>query len=87
MGAQRNAPHMAGVDLMANPNPIRNHGQIDRRYSIAREFTGHEKPQWVARFDGEFIAASGFYSSALARAVGHNAIRKGAPVIVGQPFS
>jgi hypothetical protein len=56
----------------------------DRRYTVTKEFTGHAKPQWVVRFCGEWVASSPFYSSAVVRAVGHNAERMGAPVIVAK---
>jgi hypothetical protein len=69
-----------------NPNPIsHDNGAIDLRYRISPEYCGHEKPRYVARFCDEFIASSAFYSSALMLAIGHNARRKGALVIVEIP--
>jgi hypothetical protein len=41
----------------------------DERYSVAREWTGHKKPQWVVRFCGQWIDSSAFYSSAVVKAV------------------
>jgi hypothetical protein len=59
-------------------NPIK-----DKRYTITNEFTGHisGKPVFVARFCGEWIGSSQFYSSALMKVVGHKAMREGALVI------
>lgn len=70
-----------------NPHPVTQNGAPDRRYRIGHEFTGHEsgKAQFVVRFCGEFVASSSFYSSAAARAVGHNALRLGAVPIMGIP--
>ena len=53
----------------------------DPRYTITKEWTGKEKPQFVVRFCDEWICSSPFYSSAVARAVGHNAERRGALII------
>ena len=50
---------------MSKQHPIHN----DDRYSIQQEYTGAAKPQWVARFCGEWIGASQFYGSALAAEV------------------
>ena len=49
----------------------------DSRYTITKEYTGHEsgKPQFVIRFCGEWVGSSQFYTSAVVRAVGHNAER------------
>jgi hypothetical protein len=58
-------------------HPIAN----DRRYSIALEYCGHEKPLYVLRFCGEFIASSISRSSMAMRAAGHNRIRLGAVAI------
>ena len=59
--------------------PIRN----DRRYTLRQEYTGHisAKPQWVARFCGEWIGSSSFRASAAMLAVGHDAVRRGAPIV------
>jgi hypothetical protein len=68
---------------MTKENPIRHDdGNADTRYSIRKEYTGHATPQWVARFCGEWIGSSQFYSSALMFASGHNARRNGALTIV-----
>ncbi len=57
------------------------HLKSDKRYSITREWTGREKPQWVVRFCGEFVSSHAFHSAALMRAVGESSIRRGAQVI------
>ena len=56
----------------------------DPRYTITKEWTGKEKPQFVVRFCDEWICSSSFYSSAVLRAVGHNAERRGALVFTAQ---
>lgn len=68
---------------MSKQNPIRHDdGKTDSRYSIRQEFTGHAQgKQWVARFCGDWIGSSKFYSSALMLAAGHDARRKGARVL------
>lgn len=53
----------------------------DSRYTIDKEFTGAPKPQFVARFCGDWIGASAFYSSALALLAGEQARRNGALII------
>jgi len=59
----------------------------DRRYTVAREYTGHisGKPVWVARFEGGWIASSPFYTTAAGRAIGAHAVANGAQVVTGQP--
>lgn len=57
-------------------------GKRDERYEISREFCGYAQAQYVLRFCGEFIISSPFYSSVVVRAVGHNAMRRGARPIV-----
>jgi hypothetical protein len=47
----------------------------DERYSLTKEFTGHEKPQWVVRFCGQWVDSSAFYSSAVVKAVVTKAAR------------
>jgi hypothetical protein len=47
----------------------------DERYSLTKEFTGHEKPQWVVRFCGQWVDSSAFYSSAVVKAVVSKATR------------
>jgi hypothetical protein len=47
----------------------------DNRYSVTKEFTGHEKPQWVVRFCGQWVDSSAFYSSAVVKAVVSKAAR------------
>ena len=56
----------------------------DPRYTISKEWTGKEKPQFVVRFCDEWICSSSFYSSAVIRAVGHTAERRGALTITAQ---
>ena len=52
----------------------------DHRYTINKEYTGHPsaKPQFVIRFCGDWVGSSQFYNSAVVRAVGHSAERRGA---------
>jgi hypothetical protein len=47
----------------------------DERYSVTKEFTGHEKPQWVVRFCGQWVDSSAFYTSAVVKAVVTKAAR------------
>jgi hypothetical protein len=47
----------------------------DQRYSVAREYTGHVKPQWVVRFCGQWVDSSAFYTSAVVKAVVSKAAR------------
>lgn len=56
----------------------------DRRYEIKPEFCGYEKPRYVLRFCGEFIASSISRASLAVRAVGHNAVRMGAVIVEEQ---
>ena len=53
----------------------------DRRFTISREWIGKEKPYFVARFCGEWIGASAFYTSAAMLAIGESARRRGALLI------
>lgn len=57
-------------------------GKPDFRYTITREWCGEPEPRFVARFCGEWIGQSKFYTSAVMLAVGHNSRRMGNPVIV-----
>ena len=57
--------------------PLKN----ESRYSITQEFCGDVSPRYVLRFCGDFVAASAFLSSLVTRAVGHNHVRLGYPVI------
>lgn len=59
-------------------------GKPDRRYSVALEYCGHEKPMWVARFAGEFLSSSAFKGSAQMLALGHDCRRRGALVFTEQ---
>lgn len=56
-------------------------GKPDTRYTVEREHTGADRPHWVARFCGERIGSSISYSSAVAKAAGHDAARRGALVV------
>jgi hypothetical protein len=69
---------------MKNHPVTHENGGVDTRYSVEKEFTGRAKPQFVARFCGEFIGSSGFYNSAVVRCIGHNSARKGNLVVVEQ---
>lgn len=42
---------------MTTQRPRRDDGQIDRRYTVNKEHTGAPQPQYVARFNGQFLAA------------------------------
>lgn len=55
--------------------PRHRDGTIDRRYSIAREFCGHKKPQWVARFCGDWLGCAPRRLAALATARNHQMSR------------
>lgn len=58
----------------------------DKRYRIAKEFCGYDRPRFVLRFCGEFIESSQFYIPLVGRAVGHNAMRNGsAPIAEKKP--
>lgn len=59
-------------------------GSTDKRYSIAQEFCGHEKPRFVLRYCGEFVAQSISRSAMVMRAVGHRCEAMGATVITAQ---
>lgn len=50
----------------------------DQRYTITREWTGRERPQWVVRFCDEWISAFDYKSSAMIRATCLSAQRRGA---------
>jgi hypothetical protein len=47
----------------------------DERYSLTKGYTGHEKPQWVVRFCGQWVDSSAFYTSAVVKAVVSKAAR------------
>lgn len=53
----------------------------DHRYTVEKEFCGHPAPQFIARFCNEWIGQSQFYSSAALLAIGHDANRRGLPII------
>ena len=56
----------------------------DPGYTITREYCGQPEQRYVVRLCGEWISHHLTYSGAVVRAVGHNAIRKGSPVITEQ---
>ena len=58
--------------------------QSDSRYTVAREFCGHDKPRFVARWCGDFIASRSDYPAAVLCCVTHKAARNGYPVIIEQ---
>jgi len=58
--------------------------KIDSRYTVGKEWTGHEAPQFVARFCGEWIGASKFYLSAVVMVTGHAAGRRCRLVVTAQ---
>lgn len=62
-------------------------GATDKRYSIAQEFCGHEKPRFVLRYCGEFVAQSISRSAMVMRALRLAPMPYGAPVIVAQEGS
>lgn len=50
----------------------------DKRYTISREWTGREKPDFVARFCEEWIGASASPEGAIRIAIEESAKRKAA---------
>lgn len=60
-----------------NAHPVKS----DSRYTVRKEYCGHAEPRFVARFCGEWIGQSKFYTSAVALCVGHKARMNGALVI------
>lgn len=61
----------------APTHPRHHNGKPDRRYSIAREYCGCERPQWVVRFCGDWIGRAAQRADALSIALGHQASRSG----------
>ena len=61
-------------------HPVTINGEPDTRYSIEKEDTLNIASRFVARFCGEWIGQSQFYSSAVLLAIDHNSRRKGAMV-------
>jgi hypothetical protein len=55
--------------------------KTDSRYTVGKEYTGHERPQFVARFCGTWIGQSRFYLDAVLMAVSESARRRGCPTI------
>ncbi len=53
----------------------------DQRYTITREFCGHEQPMWVIRFCGEWVACKKHRGAALMLAAGESARRRGCAVV------
>lgn len=64
-----------------NPHPVTQSGKPDKRYCIALEHCGHDRPRYVLRFCDEFIFSTISYSAAAMRAVGHNQARLGAAIV------
>ena len=64
-----------------NTFPVTNHAETDTRYTITREFDGHQYKRYIARFCGEWIGGRATYGGAVMLATGHNQRRKGALVI------
>ena len=56
----------------------------DSRYTVTREWTGKEKPQFVVRFCGDWLDSRSTYPAAVLRAVGCKAERDGALVFTHQ---
>ncbi len=72
-----------------NRNPLRQtmpDGRriIDSRYSIDSEFTGAARPQYVARFCGDWIGVRSTYGAALLLLAGEQARRNGALLFTEQ---
>jgi hypothetical protein len=59
-------------------------GERDRRYTVAREWCGHDRPRYVARYCGEWIGQSIARGAAFMLCTGHNARRMGAEPIQEQ---
>lgn len=53
----------------------------DKRYTVSREWTGKEKPQFVVRFCDEWLGSRGTYGAAVMLAAGESAARRGALVV------
>ena len=53
----------------------------DNRYTINREWCGHETPMWVVRFCDEWISCHKTKGAALMIATGESAKRRGALII------
>lgn len=58
-------------------NPVSN----DKRYTIAKEYTGKDKPQWVLRYCGDWVCSSPFLSTVAIRAIGMSCERRGCQII------
>lgn len=56
----------------------------DQRYTIQREYCGYDKPRFVLRFCGDYLASFTNYPAAVIRAVGEKAARNGALVVTEQ---
>jgi len=57
----------------------------DPRYTITREFCGHEKPLYIVRFCDEWVSKHTTKSAALMRATGEAAQRRGCLVVEAIP--
>ena len=56
----------------------------DKRYTITREWTGQEKPQFVVRFCGDWVDSRSTIGAATMRAVGYHSERMGNLVFTEQ---
>jgi len=61
--------------------PVTQNGKPDLRYRISLVCCGYEKPCHTLYFFDEYVANSASLASMIARAHGHNAVRKGATII------
>ena len=72
---------MAKFTFTLEINTMKQPIKSDSRYTIQREFDGHDKPRHVLRFCGDFVASFSNYPAAVIRAVGHKAARNGALIV------
>jgi hypothetical protein len=56
----------------------------DQRYTIQREYCGYDRPRFVLRFCGDYLASFTSYPAAVIRAVGDKAARNGALIVTEQ---
>lgn len=66
---------------MLTQYPVSLNGRPDMRYTVTKEAYGHLGQRFVARFNGEEIAYSAFYTAAVGMAVGHANVARGCTVI------
>lgn len=53
----------------------------DARYTVTKEHTGHQKPQYVVRFCGDWVTSRSTYPAAVIAATGHRMQRERALTI------